>query len=274
MGLGAHRHGSGAGGRLGPSARARREPRCHAPLAPVLFLPVGTTFDVVAFDGDDTLWHNERLFAEAQAEFRSLLASFHPAEWIDARLEEAERRNIPHFGYGIKGFSLSMIETAIELTEGRIESRDIRRILDVTKRMLAADVQLLDGVRETVAAVAASHRLLLITKGDLRDQERKVEQSGLGPFFEHVEIVSEKDARTYSAVLRRHGVPAERFLMVGNSLRSDVLPVLEVGGHAAHIPHALTWSHEVADPPPRGHPRFHSLPHIQGLPGLLRDLQV
>jgi len=230
--------------------------------------------DVVAFDGDDTLWHNERLFADAQAEFRALLASFHPPEWIDARLAEAEKRNLPHFGYGIKGFALSMIETAIELTEGRIASRDIRRILDRTRQMLAADVELLDNVRETVAELAAEHRLMLITKGDLHDQERKVERSGLGPHFSDVEIVSEKDSGTYRALLGRHGVRAERFLMVGNSLRSDILPVLELGGSAVHIPYALTWSHETADPPPRDHPRFHSLAHIAELPQLLRRIEV
>jgi putative hydrolase of the HAD superfamily len=230
--------------------------------------------DVVAFDGDDTLWHNERIFVEAQGEFRALLAAFHPAEWIDARLAEAERRNLPHFGYGIKGFALSMIETAIELTEGRIESSDIRHILDIARKMLAADVQLLDRVRETVADVAGTHRIMLITKGDLHDQEQKVARSGLGSHFKAVEIVSEKNPGTYSALLKRHGVAPDRFLMVGNSLRSDVLPVLEVGGNAVHIPYELTWSHEAADPPPAGHPRFHSLEHIGQLPALLKQIET
>ncbi len=230
--------------------------------------------DVVAFDGDDTLWHNERIFADAQAEFRGLLAAFHPAEWIDARLADAEKRNLPHFGYGIKGFALSMIETAIELTEGRIHSRDIRHILDMTRRMLSAEVELLEDVPRTVADVAGTHRLMLITKGDLHDQERKVERSGLGGLFSAVEIVSEKDPGTYAALLSRHRVPADRFLMVGNSLRSDILPVLEVGGNAVYIPYELTWSHEAADPPPQGHPRFHSLSHIGELPGLLREIET
>jgi putative hydrolase of the HAD superfamily len=233
-----------------------------------------TRMEVVAFDGDDTLWHNERIFAEAQAGFRALLAAFHPPEWIDARLADAEKRNLPHFGYGIKGFALSMIETAIELTEGRVDSRDIRHILDMARRMLGAEVELLDHVVETVADVAAGHRLMLITKGDLHDQERKVQRSGLGTHFADVEVVSEKDPGTYSALLRRHGLAAERFLMVGNSLRSDVLPVLEVGGNAVHIPYALTWSHEEADPPPRDHPRVHSLEHIGQLPGLLRKIEA
>ncbi len=235
--------------------------------------PVATTFDVIAFDGDDTLWHNERLFVEAQAQFRDLLSRFHAPEWIDARLAEAERRNLPHFGYGIKGFALSMIETAIDLTEERIESRDIRRILDIARHMLSAEVQLLDGVPQTVAEVAATHRLMLITKGDLHDQERKVAQSGIGHLFRSVEIVSEKDAATYAGLLRRHGIVPDRFLMVGNSLRSDILPVLEVGASAVHIPYELTWDHEVADPPPRDHPRFHALAHVSGLPALIQAIE-
>jgi len=235
---------------------------------------VGTRFDVIAFDGDDTLWHNERLFVEAQSQFRALLSAFHAPEWIDARLAEAERRNLPHFGYGIKGFALSMIETAIDLTEERIESRDIRRILDIVRGMLSADVELLDHAAETVAAVAATHRVMLITKGDLHDQERKVEQSGLGRHFGSVEVVSEKNPATYAGLLRRHGIIAERFLMVGNSLRSDVLPVLEIGGSAVHIPYELTWDHEVADPPPAGHPGFHSIPGIALLPALLDGIEA
>jgi len=231
-------------------------------------------FEVIAFDGDDTLWHNERLFVEAQARFRELLAAFHSAEWIDARLAEAEKRNLPHFGYGIKGFALSMIETAIDLTEGRIESRDIRRILDIARRMLAAEVELLDHVQETIADVAGTHRLMLITKGDLHDQERKVARSGIGRHFRAVEIVSEKDITTYSGLLSRHGIAPDRFLMVGNSLRSDILPVLEVGASAVHIPYELTWDHENADPPPTDHPRFHSLRHIGLLPALLQEIET
>jgi putative hydrolase of the HAD superfamily len=230
-------------------------------------------FDVIAFDGDDTLWHNERLFVEAQAQFRELLAAFHPARWIDARLAAAEKRNLPHFGYGIKGFALSMIETAIELTEERIESRDIRRILDIARWMLSADVQLLDHVQETVAEVAATHPLMLITKGDLHDQQRKVERSGLGAHFRAVEILPEKDLATYASLLDRHRIAASRFLMVGNSVRSDILPVLEAGASAVHIPYELTWDHERADPPPSGHPRFHSLVSISMLPALLREIE-
>ena len=235
---------------------------------------VRTTFEVIAFDGDDTLWHNERLFQRAQAQFREMLSAFHPPDWIDARLAEAERRNIPHFGYGIKGFALSMIETAIELTEERISSRDIRRILDIARGMLFAEVELLDHAADTVAAVAATHRVILITKGDLHDQERKVAQSGIGGHFRAVEVVSEKDPATYAALLRRHGISAEGFLMVGNSLRSDILPVLELGGSAVHIPYEVTWGHEAADPPPAGRPGFHALSSISLLPALLDRIET
>jgi putative hydrolase of the HAD superfamily len=230
-------------------------------------------FDLIAFDGDDTLWENERLFVDAQAVLRSLLAGADDPARIDRRLIEAEKNNLAHFGYGIKGFALSMIETAIELTEGRIPGRDIRIILDTAKSMLAADVELLDHVEEALAALARAYRLILITKGDLHDQERKVARSGVGHYFSHVEIVSEKRPDTYAALLKKLVSPADRFMMVGNSLRSDILPVLEIGGSAVHIPHELTWSHEYADPPPTGHPGYHTLDHVGLLPGLLRDIE-
>jgi len=231
-------------------------------------------FDVIAFDGDDTLWHNERLYVDAQNRYKALLAQRLPgtAE-IDESLYRTEMRNLPFFGYGIKGFTLSMIETAIELTEGGITGKEIKAIIDTAKGIMAADVELLEHVRETVALVAGSYRLMLITKGDLRDQEKKVTRSGLRQHFRDVEILSDKSRETYEAVLRRHGVAAERFLMVGNSIRSDILPVLALGGSAIHIPYHFTWAHEVADPPPTGHPGFHALARIGLLPDLLKDLE-
>ena len=230
-------------------------------------------FDLIAFDGDDTLWENERLFVDAQAVLRRLLAGADDPAKIDQRLIEAEKNNLSHFGYGIKGFALSMIETAIELTDGRIPGRDIRIILDTAKSMLAADVELLDHVEEALAALAGAYRLILITKGDLHDQERKVARSGVGHYFSDVEIVSEKGPETYSGLLKRLATPPDRFMMVGNSIRSDILPVLKIGGSAVHIPHVLTWSHEHADPPPTGHPGYHTLDHVGLLPRLLRDLE-
>ena len=225
--------------------RAGRIDRSRAPLGTV---PARSTamprFDVVALDADDTLWHNETLFTAKQTQFRALLARHQDAAVIDQRLYETETRNLRHFGYGVKGFTLSMIETAIELTDGRIAGAEVQRLIDLGREMLQAPVELLDGVAETVAALAADYRLVLLTKGDLFDQESKLARSRLGESFSAVEIVSGKDARTYAAVMARQRVEPPRFVMVGNSLRSDVLPVLEAGGAAVHIPYHVTWAHE------------------------------
>lgn len=230
-------------------------------------------FDVIAFDADDTLWHTERLYVDAQARFKALLAHYHSPEWIDERLYQAEMRNLPHFGYGIKAFALSMIETAVELTEGRLSGRDVQVIIDTAKAMLAAEVELLDHVADTVAQLAGAYALMLITKGDLRDQQAKIMRSGLAAYFRQIEIVSDKDPATYSGLLKRHAIPPERFLMVGNSLRSDILPVLAVGASAVFVPYPLTWAHEVVDPPPAGQTGYYELEHIGLLPGLLEGLE-
>ena len=230
-------------------------------------------FETIAFDADDTLWHNERLYADAQARFKQLLAQYHQPEWIEQRLYQTEMRNLQHFGYGIKAFALSMIETAIELTEGRASGADIQIIIDSAKEMLAAEVELLDHVAETVARLAATHTLMVITKGDLRDQESKVTRSGLAAHFRHVEVVSDKSRASYELLLRRHGIAPERFLMVGNSLRSDILPVLALGASAVYVPHKLTWAHEAAEPPPAEHPGYYQIEHLGLLPGLLERLE-
>jgi putative hydrolase of the HAD superfamily len=202
------------------------------------------TFELIAFDADDTLWHNETIFQATARDFAALLAGPHPPEWIQERLFATEMKNLRHFGYGIKGFMLSMIETAVELTDERVTGAQIKAILGWGHAMLQAPVSLLEGVRETIESLAAEHRLMLLTKGDLFDQESKLARSGLGEFFSAVEIVSEKNARTYATVMARHKVTPAGFLMVGNSLRSDVLPVLETGGSAVHIPYHTTWAHE------------------------------
>lgn len=201
-------------------------------------------FEVIAFDADDTLWHNESVFQATQKQFAVLLSEYHPAEWVNQRLFATEMRNLRHFGYGVKGFILSMIETAIELTEGKVRGEQIREIIEWGHEMLRAPVQLLEGVRDTVEVLARNHRLMLLTKGDLFDQESKLARSGLGELFSDVQIVSEKDAATYRRVIARCAVPPEHFLMVGNSLKSDVLPALEAGAMAIHIPYVVTWEHE------------------------------
>lgn len=229
-------------------------------------------FDVIAFDADDTLWHNERFYVDAQTQFKKLLAHYHNPEWIEKRLYQTELRNLQHFGYGIKAFALSMIETAVELTEGRITGHDIQAIINLARAMLMAEVELLEHVAETLASLAADYTLMVITKGDLRDQEVKIERSGLASYFRHVEIVSDKNLESYRAVLKRHAIPPERFLMVGNSLRSDILPVLALGAAAVYVPHALTWAHEAAEPPPVEQPGYYAIEHLGQLPALLKTL--
>jgi putative hydrolase of the HAD superfamily len=226
----------------------------------------------IAFDADDTLWHNERLFAVTQERFRELLAPYGEAEWIDKQLFATETRNLEHFGYGIKGFTLSMIETAVELTGGRIGGREVGQLIEWGRTMLASPVELLPGVEEVVATLGEEYPLMLITKGDLFDQESKLARSGLGGYFRHVEIVREKDASVYSTILKRHGVHPDHFLMVGNSVRSDILPVLKIGGRAAHIPYTITWQHEIAALPEGENHGYFLLESMDALPELVARL--
>ena len=183
----------------------------------------------------------------------------------------AERRNLDRYGYGVKGFTLSMIETAIEVTEDRVPARLIRQILDAGRDLLAHPIELMPGAAEVVTEVARDYRVVLITKGDLFDQERKLAQSGLGELFAAVEIVSEKTPQTYARLFAAHGEGAEAAMMVGNSLKSDVLPVLEAGGWGVHVPHRLTWALEHAEPP-QGAARFRELDSLAALPALLAEL--
>ena len=226
----------------------------------------------IGFDADDTLWHNESLFALTQARFRELLAPYGDAELIDRQLYVVESRNLEHFGYGIKGFTLSMIETAVELTEGRIDGAAVGQILDWGRAMLAAPVELLPGVEAVLTELAETYPLLLITKGDLFDQESKLARSGVADFFRHVEIVREKDAAVYARILDKYAIEPQRFLMVGNSVRSDILPVLAIGGCAAHIPYAITWQHEVGHVAQEDADGFFHLPNVAALPALLAQL--
>jgi putative hydrolase of the HAD superfamily len=228
--------------------------------------------DLIAFDADDTLWHNESLYKATQDRFEQLLAPYGQDGRAVAELYQTEMQNLATYGYGLKGFALSMIETAIRVTDGRIQGGEILQIIGLVKAMAATPVRLFDGVAEVVAALAASHRLMLITKGDLLDQERKLAQSGLAPHFAHVEIVSDKTEAVYRSLLAQHQIDPRRFLMVGNSLRSDVLPVVALGGHAVHIPYQITWVHETAAVDHRVSQGYAELEQIGLLPAYVERL--
>ncbi|MGE5514853.1 MAG: HAD family hydrolase [Bacteroidota bacterium] len=223
----------------------------------------------IAFDGDDTLWHNEPLFWATTRRFQEALAPYSEPQALAHQLEAAQIANLALFGYGIKGFVLSMIETAIQVSDGQVPAAVIAEFIERGKDMLAHPVHLLDGVAETLAQLRAQgYRLMLITKGDLFDQEGKLARSGLAELFDAVEIVSDKDADMYTRLLARHGDGAERAVMVGNSMRSDILPMLAAGGHAVHVPYPSTWTHEMAAAPV-DQPRFHTIAAMAELPGVL-----
>jgi putative hydrolase of the HAD superfamily len=206
------------------------------------------TVEVLGLDGDDTLWRNEEYFADTQRAFRALLAGYVGDDVdLDDRLNTTERANLELFGYGVKGFTLSLVETAIEASSARITSSDIQQLLDLGKALLRRPVALLEGVAETVPRLAERYRLIVITKGDLWNQEQKLAGSGLAELMWRIEIVAEKDTATYKRILDQHDIDPSRFVMVGNSVRSDVLPVLEVGARAVHIPHEHTWIQELAE---------------------------
>ena len=202
--------------------------------------------ELVGFDGDDTLWHSEGYYQSANTAFEGILGEY--IDLANARLHDrllaTERRNLKLFGYGAKGMTLSMLESAIEMTESRISAADLHRIIEIGKQVLAHPVDLLPGIRAAVEAVAARHRVVLITKGDLFHQEQKVASSGLADLFHRIEIVSEKDDRAYRRVLGEFDVTPERFAMVGNSVRSDIAPVVQLGGWGIYMPYHVTWAHE------------------------------
>lgn len=225
----------------------------------------------IGFDADDTLWQNEQFFRMAENHFVSLLADHGEEAHLKARLLEAEKRNLGAYGFGIKGFTLSMVETAIEVTDGNVPARVIEQILVAGREMLSHPIETLPHVHDTLEALAGRYRLVLITKGDLFDQERKLAQSGLGDFFDAVEIVSDKSRPTYERIFARHGDGPARSMMVGNSLKSDVVPAIDAGSWGVYVPHDLTWVYEHVDEPV-GATRFRKLPHLGELGGLLQDL--
>lgn len=227
----------------------------------------------IGFDADDTLWQNEAFFRLTQDRFTALLADHAEVDHLHDRLLAAERRNLGHYGFGVKGFTLSMIETAIEVTEGRVPASVIAEIMAAGREMLAHPIELLPHAQAAVEALADTHRVLLVTKGDLLDQERKLAQSGLGDLFHAVEIVSNKTAPVYGAIFTRHGDGPDRALMVGNSMKSDVLPALQAGAWGVYVPHGLTWALEAADPP-QDHPRYHTLQSLSGLADLVSFIEV
>ena len=202
---------------------------------------------VIAFDADDTLWINETYFREAEHEFARLLADFETENKIDQELFKKEMENLELYGYGVKGFVLSMVESALELSNYTIKPQVIEKILNIGKEMINKPLELLNGVEETLKALSGSYKLILATKGDLLDQERKLEKSGLLKYFHHIEVLSEKKPENYKKLLSHLDIDPSSFLMVGNSLKSDVLPLIEIGAQAIHIPFHTTWAHEVVE---------------------------
>jgi len=229
-------------------------------------------FDLIAFDADDTLWHNETLYAAAEGKLAGLLSDYADRDAVSQRLFETEMGNLEYYGYGIKSFTLSMIETAIKISGGKIQGDRIEQIIQLARAMLTNQTELLEHVEETVRDLSQSYPLMIITKGDLLDQEVKLSRADIGDYFQHVEIVSHKTPATYADLLSRHKIEPHRFLMVGNSLKSDVLPVVELGGHAVYIPYHVTWAHEVVEHHPGDHNGYHELEHIGQLPGLIARL--
>ena len=216
-------------------------------------------FALVAFDGDDTLWHNERSYRDGRDVLRCLLADAGvdlSVEEIDAHVDRIELGNLQYFGYGVSSFTLSLIEAAIELGRGRLAASDVGQLVAMAKRMMAEEIELFVGARDTVAALSAVYPLMLITKGDLLHQTSKFDRSGLRPYFSFVEVVSHKTTDVYATILNRHGIDPDDFLMVGNSLRSDIVPVIEAGAWAIHVPAAMSWAHEEADVPAGGLDRY------------------
>jgi putative hydrolase of the HAD superfamily len=225
----------------------------------------------IGFDADDTLWQNEQFYRLTEERFAALLADYADHGHLSQRLLETEKRNLKLYGFGIKGFTLSMVETAIEVTEGKAPASLIEGILSAGREMLTHPVETLPDVRETLEALAGRYRLVLITKGDLFDQERKLAASGLGELFSAVEIVSDKSQGTYSRVFRQHGDGPQQAMMVGNSLKSDVVPALRAGSWGVFVPHALTWALE-HDEEPTGEPRFRRLDSLVGLKDLVAEI--
>ena len=202
---------------------------------------------VIGFDADDTLWVNETYFRDAEQEFAKLLSKFETPNKIDQELYKIELKNLPLYGYGVKGFMLSMVEIALELSNYSLSNKTFEKILDIGKDMINKPVDLLDDVEEVLQKLSKKYKLIVATKGDLLDQERKLEKSGLLKYFHHIEVLSEKESTNYIKLLNHLDIKPLEFLMIGNSLKSDILPLIEIGAQAAHIPFHTTWQHETVE---------------------------
>lgn len=223
---------------------------------------------VIGFDADDTLWHNENLFHDAERKVSTLLSEYQSPASIRALIYERQMANLPLYGYGIKAYTIALLETAFEASGGTVPCVTLQEIINTGKEMLREPVILFDHVEEVLKTMAQAFRLIVVTKGDLVDQERKLKESGLGHLFHHIEIMSRKDESAYSALLSRLDIMPENFLMVGNSLKSDIIPVLNIGGQAIHIPYQTTWEHEQAPQPDSE--RMHTVTSIKELPALVQ----
>ena len=231
--------------------------------------------DAIGFDADDTLWHNEDHFAATEDAFAELMVPWASDTQARETLLAVEMQNLELFGYGVKAFTLSMIEAAMAVSNGAISPSDLGVLLERGKAMLERPAELLQGVSEVLSHLAESHRLIVITKGDLHHQERKIESSGISHLFSAIEVVSEKDTSTYQRIIRRHSINPDRFIMVGNSVKSDILPVLELGGMGIHIPYQFTWAHEHATlyNPASTNPRIWELESVREVPPLIQLIQ-
>jgi putative hydrolase of the HAD superfamily len=227
----------------------------------------------IAFDADDTLWKNEGMYLQARKEFLEILSGYGITSADLVGAENLEVDNIRYYGYGVMSFVLSLIETALDLVGESLRPADIHKLLDLGKEMLSAEVEILDGVAEMLAELSAHYPLMLITKGDLYHQQRKIQDSGLAGYFKALEIVSDKTEDIYREILERHGIIPEKFVMIGNSLRSDVMPVLELGGWAIHLSGHLTWSHENDSPERECRNRCLEISGISGVSEALQELQ-
>jgi putative hydrolase of the HAD superfamily len=229
--------------------------------------------NIIGLDADDTLWHNEQLYHQAKKKFAQILEKYSSSKEASLHLDQTEVRNIEHYGYGIKSFSLSMIETAVEVSNGQIDGDVIGELIAITKQMLSADVDLVEGAKETLEKLSLKYDLMLITKGDSYEQERKIERSGIADYFRYLEVVGEKSEASYRKILRQYNLDPGCFLMVGNSLRSDILPVIHIGGKGVYIPNDQTWFHEHASQEEIGEVEYAELEQLSQLPDYLERLK-